>query len=387
MSSQENLSEGSFVDIKLNVDSLNNFELSNYFGIGLTAKRLNGNTEKTYKLNHGLLSWNNFNIKVDYGTFRNGYVIFDRDKAYRQGKKIKIHITPKNNPLKTFDFEINIPFIKEIKLQYDTTSILAAGYEVPLFLIVTFSNGKVYQSNASFHQSISWNFFCIKHDGEVLFPPVIKIPNRFDTISNSYQICAYALIDSSIKDSIALPLDYKARYRFDFNGLKGFDCLKNANEINGGDGENAERLELLVEPYITDTDTFLKITGVAANKQDEAIINPKDGELTVFCNGGNGGSGCNGGSGGDGGNGGKVIIYCDKEAEKFLSSLYIENRGGFGGPGGISKYESSGSFKKDIFLERAIGFLKGQRWGTVKQIGSNGKDGEWGPKVEIKIIE
>lgn len=98
-------------------------------------------------------------------------------------------------------------------------------------------------------------------------------------------------------------------------------------------------------------------------------------------NGGDGGNGGNGGNGGDGGDGGRVTLTVSPDAQRFMSLIKVENRGGAGGQPGHAGPGGSGG---GAFSGAQSG-RSGHSGQGGRRAGRAGRDGP-PPKVEVRPL-
>lgn len=393
--------------------------------IGVTIKQRNGKIKKTTGLNHGYLGWRKFEVEVQDGNFYNDTLVFNRDKLAKNGNRVHLTINPIRKKEIKKRFFIQVPYITDLKIDYDTSAFLALGFAIPLQLTARYNNDKVYQTQnntGAFH--LHWQSFTLFVNNQPEHNNYVYIPRDTKEIMDTVRVFAFYNYNDSINCHLNIPLNYKADYTFNFSGFNGSNGYKGNNasgtyQGNGNDGEdgsdgsdggNGEDIEVFVESDLLHEDTLLRITACSRSTTEFAIINASGGSLLISNKGGNGGyvgeggdgsdgedetdstaagyggNGGRGGYGGNGGNGGDVVFYADSVAGFFLNRITVENTGGQGGLGGRGDKKGGGgmkySGKKGWTL---LGIILGVRSGGKGNDGSNGYNGNNG-NIEVHYI-
>jgi hypothetical protein len=218
-----------------------------------------------------------YDIKVEGGTFDDGYIIINSDPRSIKNHEIIIEASPKNKP--------EPKKICRIKLNYKGVTILNFDGKTgddprdrgKMFIpVITATEGRP------------------GLPGEAGKDLIIRVWKHYDTLLNT----------TLLKGEITEKLNPDNKTYFIIN-TKGGSLRITARGGSGGQG------------------------GSGAEGADGRDHSDKPGR-----SGGNGGDGGKGGPGGDGGTGGSITLYLDTSADPFFDLIYLDNSGGSGGFGG-----------------------------------------------------
>lgn len=241
-----------------------------------------------------------------------------------------------------------------------------------------------------------------------------------NSIDSTYDMIKLAARNENFTFQYSGNFNYKGPLYIDFSGAKGVDG-ENGNELsvqvfrhgthgkeghtgwNGFPGKNIT-VRIFKDQLASDGKKYTRIFVDEAGTGRRYFYKtpfPENGILIFACGGyggsggngtdggegrdgsndkepGEGGNGGNGGSGGDGGNGGEVEILVHPDAESVIPFIQVKNDGGQPGLGG----------------KGGAGGLPGKPFGNQNEVpkgfdgklGSNGNQGNRGPKPKITVI-
>jgi hypothetical protein len=412
-------------------------EVSDGFYLGLIVKQNNGNvkskfmevdeadyseTESNY-IDKGSY-WNNFNITTYHCIFNNGKISFNRNDDTPDFIAVKIS---SKNGITSDSFGIQIPKINAVKIEYQTNTTLSPSFLVPFNLIAYFNNNKkITINNNNGFEGFAGNYKVKIQNNYINYPYQYQIPTETDFKTSFTVICNH-ITDTSLHDSINIPLKYDGHYRFFYKGVNGqngsdgsdaYRRLRNGNGENGQRGQKGQnggtgpKVNLILKSFFVDSTLYIKATSYSYSNElvNTCIINPQLGKVTVLNTGGTGGSGGEGGSGasgedqtdktsagiggsggeggngGEGGKGGSFRVYADSAASFYLDRFELVNNGGYGGNGGRGgKNGVSGNEKASgggSYLVKSLFKFVFPGRGPAGMSGYNGEKGE-DPIIEI----
>ncbi|MFA9214690.1 MAG: hypothetical protein ACEQSR_12725 [Candidatus Methylacidiphilales bacterium] len=439
----QNLSRSAIINVNIVPVFKNQIEVSNHFFIGLVVKLNNGKIKRKFfevddavnsETNDGLEEqksyWNNFNITTYNCIFNNGKISINR-KSKNIPDFVAIKISLKNG-ITSDSFGIQIPKINAVKIEYKTNTTLSPSFLVPFNLVAYFNNDKkITINNNNSCDGFAGNYKVKIQNNYINYPYLYQIPTETDFKTSFTVVCSHNL-DTSLHDSINIPLKYDGHYRFSYKGVNGqngssgsdaYRSLRNGNGENGQRGQQGQnggtgpKVHIILKSFLVDSTLYIKAITHSNEVINTCIINPKLGKLTVLNTGGSGGfggeggggangedqtdktsagiggSGGEGGDGGEGGKGGSFKVYADSAASFYFDRIELVNNGGYGGQGGRGgkngatgneKSSGAGSYLLQSILRSII---TGR--GPTGMSGYNGEKGE-DPIFEIiskKAIE
>lgn len=306
---------------------------------------------KTLGLLHGSVSWNNYEVAVEGGTFSNGNIMLFDDPR-KTGSTIKISVTPVSfpGPKQTVELPVSYKakFVADCKGQKGVDGF----------------NGL---SGAELHQldtAKQWHTYNGRKgqagsDGQPGSDGCIADVFVKTITVNKKPLMDVLVINHCDNSHSVFWIDPDGGSLIvDVSGGNG------GNGGNGGDGENgisgagADPLYSTVTPNVDRYNQKYYKYGV--NYMDLSI----DSTLNPTGNGGNGGVGGNGGRAGFGGNGGVAIVHLDSSAVQWKDKISIDNSGGQPGKPGIGGYAGRGG--------NAAYLMTSKRNGNYGYIGAEG---------------
>lgn len=434
---QSNLSRKAIVKVNLEPIFKKPIEVSDYFNIGLVVKLNNGKIKrKFFEVDEAVNSetndsfeeqnsyWSNFDITTYNCNFNNGKISINR-KSKNIPAFVAIKINSKNG-ITSDSFGIQIPKINAIKIEIQTNTTLSPSFLVPFKLVAYFNNGKkITISDKNNGDGFAGNYTVKIQNNHINYPYLYKIPTEMDFKTSFTVTCSHNK-DTSLHDSINIPLKYDGHYRFIYQGINGengssgadgYRSLRNGNGQDGQKGQHGQnggtgpKVYLILKSFLVDSTLFIKAIAYSNDIVNTCIINPQLGKISVLNMGGIGGAGGeggggangedqtaknaagiggNGGEGGDGGEGGKggsFKVYADSTASLYIDRIALINTGGNGGSGGrggkngLSGNEK-GSSGGSYFLQSLVKMVFPGRGPT----GMNGFRGENGEEPIFEII-
>lgn len=432
-----NLTRKAIVKVNLEPIFKKPIEVSDHFFIGLIIKLNNGKIKRkifevddaTYPESNDSYKdensyWNNFNITTYNCIFNNGKISFNRN-----GKNIPDFVAVKissKNGITSDSFGVQIPKINAVKIEYKTNTTLSPSFMVPFNLVAYFNNGKkITINNNNSCDGFAGNYKVKIQNNYINYPYLYQIPTETDFKTSFTVVCSHNL-DTSLHDSINIPLKYDGHYHFSYKGVNGqngssgsdaYRSLRNGNGENGQRGQQGQnggtgpKVNLILKSFFVDSTLYIKAIAHSNEAINTCIINPKLGKVLVYNAGGNGGAGGEGGKGangedqtdrnaagfggqggeggygGEGGKGGSFKVYVDSVASLYLDRMELINSGGYGGQGGrggkngLSGNEK-GSGAGSYFLQSLVKMVFPERGAT----GMNGFNGEKGDDPIFEII-
>jgi hypothetical protein len=246
------------------------------FKVAFSSVRKNGKQSNPNGL-AGRKNYWQYDIKVEGGTFDDGYVIIDSNPRSIKNHEIIIEASPKNKP--------EPKKVCRIKLNYKGVTILNFDGRTGddprdrgkmIIPVITASEGRPGLPGEAGKDLIIWVWM------------------HHDTLLNA----------TLLKGEITEKLNPGVKTYFIIN-TKGGSLRISAKGGKGGQG------------------------GAGAEGADGRDRSDKPGR-----SGGDGGNGGEGGDGGDGGKGGSITLHFDVAADPFFDLIYLDNSGGSGGFGG-----------------------------------------------------
>ena len=412
-------------------------EVSDYFYLGLVIKLNNGNIKRKYfvidenkyfnsEINYSKKNsyWEQFNIVTYNCIFNNGKIKFNRNGT-QIPDFVAIKIIAKNGSTSD-SFGIDIPKIDSIKIEYQTNSTISPSFVVPFNLVAYYNNNhNIIISDNNGFDAYSGNYKVKIQNAIFAYPYQYQIPADTDFIK-SFTVVSHHISDTSLHDSISIPLKYDGQYRFNYqgqsgqNGGNGSDAYRRDRIGNGENGQKGQKgqnggsgpkVNVVLKSFIVDSSLYIKVISYSNDAVNTCIINPKLGRVIINNIGGagssggeggrgakgedqtdknaagSGGSGGEGGDGGDGGKGGTFKVYADSVASLYFDKIDLINDGGFGGQGGSGgkngaagneKLSGTGSYLVQS-LVRSIFTGRGLK-------GMSGYSGEKGEEPAFEII-
>jgi hypothetical protein len=284
---------------------------------------------KTPGLTNGSVSWNNYDVVVEGGTFANGNITLNADPR-KTGSVIKISVTP-----------VSFPGLKqtiELPVSYKAKFVAVCKGQKGVDGFNGLSGTELHQLDTS----KQWHTYNGRKgqagsDGQPgsdgciadVFVKAITVDKK-----NLMSVLVINHCDNS--HSVFWVDPDGGSLIVDVSGGNG------GNGGNGGDGENgvngvgADPLYTTVTPNIDRYNQKYYKYGV--NYMDLSI----DSTLNPTGNGGTGGVGGNGGRAGFGGNGGVAIVHLDSSAIQWKDKIFIDNSGGQPGKPGLGGYAGRG---------------------------------------------
>jgi hypothetical protein len=281
-----------------------------------------------------------------------------------------------------------------------------------------YSNGR--SAKRSSDAGLDWNLFTLTCRGDTFNPEFFFVPYFADSPNAVYVKATYNY-DSTVNHGFVLNCTYSDTLEFDFSGAdgergkNGRDALRQTYSDanggwgwNGGDGEDAPNLNMVLIPLEAGKQELLKVLLLSENYQHYFFIDPTKSKIKVDLDGGRGGLGGNGGngadgtpnatsnrqtqggnggrggSGGNGGNGGELKVITSQAGKEYAKVVLVKNDGGkgglagFGGKGGIT------------YIRKNAGFFERKVYGNNGEDGAMGNlgfDGSGGPGPILWLVD
>lgn len=351
--------QNDIVDVKLILDSTQSFYLNDKLEVGLIGKTFGGETKTTFISLHSTFGWHKYNIYVKNASIIRNHLVYDLQKLHDKDEDIEVVVSPRNNKSLTKKFIVDYNKVEGISVQMtEPVKELIQGQIYEIVINATLSNKTVLYSNDSTPQDgIRPSLFSVFANGERIEDMVFTVP-VVDPKINSVEIVAKYLLDSTISDTLMLPVSYSVDAVYDFSAESGVDGKHAVEEEYGGDGSNGESAHpcsVFVDGLDIEGKKLIRCVLVNNTEVVSFVADPYSSFLLVLANGGNGGNGGdgghgedgddetdfsyatwggnggNGGNGGEGGQGGDIFFYADSLGSMFLDSIKVENFGGWGG--------------------------------------------------------
>lgn len=396
---------GAVINVKAVPGVVSNLELKNSFKIDAMLTKNSGTVRKTQGL-EGFLSWKNFNVSVQNGTFKNGEVFFDRNVM--QGDSVKILLKSIDNPTIKDSLSVVIPKIVNFEF-LNSKSTLSYSQAPILYCNFMFSSGKQISSNIAPQLLNDLSFYSkqIVYQNEFRWSSLTQ-----DSLFKYFYVLAALNSNHNIKSSFEQEITYNDNFVFMANGVNGshgqsgnsgdYGDSRHVNGTdgqlgqNGQNGEDGENVNIEITTHFLEKDTIWKVVFESSKqsfKQFKWLNVSKGAKFIIYANGGNGGNGGaggkggpgndgtatsepgyggNGGSGGGagyGGLGGNISVKSDLIAKKFQSNLIYSNEGGNTGAPGSGGRSGRGGAK-----------YNGSAWNRLftGRSGNSGYDGQTG---------
>ncbi len=394
------------INVKAVPGVVSNLELNNSFKIDAMLTKNSGTVRKTEGL-EGFLSWKNFNVSVQNGTFKNGEVFFDRNLM--KGDSVKVVLRSIDNPAIKDSVSILIPKIVKIDLVKPNYAI-SFNQKPNLICNFEFSSGKKISSNTAPQLFNELSFYSQQvqyYNNEFSWRSLTQ-----DSIFKSIYVVATLNSNPNIKSNLEQLISYNESFILFANGNNGAHGESGSDgdygderRVNGTDGrygqngqngEDGENVNVEIKSYFIEKDTIWRVvfeTSKQRNKLVKWLNISKGAKLIIYANGGNGGNGGTGGKGGAGydgtsnsepgyggnggsgggagygGMGGNIYIKSDLVSKKFSSNLVYYNEGGNAGAPGVGGRSGRGGAK-----------YNGSVWNRLftGRSGSSGYDGQQG---------
>lgn len=424
------------VSLSFSYDTTTALEYTNTIPVSIKLHRRDGKLKRAQRNNSDRVT-----IVSPQGMQVGKSFRFDRGKVSKNGHNANLYITYTKDSSVTLTDSFSVPYITNIQFQALNEECTPGKVTKPK-LAITHSSGK---QKITGIQSGSRAKSLNTDETELLEQVLVSTNNvrllyngitpviAMDTLITEAKITAKSKFDSTVIDSLTIPISYNVQEHFSFNGRSGYDGRRGTNGRDGYDGGNGDDgrhgghgragtngsdVKIYVVHTEKENQTFMKIWAHSKAKRDSVIINAHTGHLHISSNGGKGGNGGNGGNGGDGsdadsthtegeggkggdgghggtgGNGGTLTLYCDSLSLPYLNKISYENFGGQGGSagqGGTDGDDGDGDSKSyNTKAGAVLGFL-----GSVANAifsGSRGNDGqegyagESGPQMEIVVL-
>ena len=129
-------------------DSTAIVELYNQTPLGLEIAYKNGHIRQTEGLLHGDYRWKYIKVNTPDGTFRNGYLSFDRNKIAQQHYRVKLEVTLPEAGDTAFEATLQLPYVTGIRFNHYADS-LKRGIHFYLNVEARFNTGKIYPLDTS----------------------------------------------------------------------------------------------------------------------------------------------------------------------------------------------------------------------------------------------
>ena len=139
--------EKSVTNITANYDSTAIAELYNQIPIGFNLTYSNGLLRQTEGFLRGNYRWNRMQIVPSNGTFRNGYLSFDRTLLAQQNYKIQFTVTMPEAP-QSLTASITLPALDSIRFHHYADS-LKRNIHFYLNVEGIYNNGKIFPLDTS----------------------------------------------------------------------------------------------------------------------------------------------------------------------------------------------------------------------------------------------
>lgn len=380
----------------------------------------NGKTKATYGFMGGLWGWHRFNIKVENGYFLDGKLFYNKREVIEGNKTIVFIVQPRNNYNYIDTFKIKIPKPVAVKVAHIPYSKLAPNMPIQMTLEAVFDNGKRVSTNR-YKEHFLWKLFKLEHEGKTKDNNIIWIKSKAPKIIDEALIKAVYQYDSCVTYTAKIPMDYRAKYTFNFNGRRGkrgyngsdgSGCRNSSGDGdhgseggNGRRGKNGQELKVYCDVVYKNNMGHLVVKILGETHKEFAIVNADGGAIFISSKGGIGGRGGTGGDGadgrdedgndaaglggdgGDGGTGGKggiggtISIFTTNAAAPYLSLITIDNSGGEGGAGGYGGDAGRGGTVVD-----EDGRCSRESSGSGGYSASDGDRGQNGSRAKITIL-
>ncbi len=332
------------------------------FGIEMIAKR---KVKKTPGYLRGKLSWENFNVEVEGGSFHEG-VVYIEEGNKSDVKEVILYVELKGNTTLNTRKTIPLRNIEEIEIEYDkSNALLGPRGKIELGITNVFDNNEITQTEGFLRGDKEWSLYSVEveggtyREGEI----IIGFPEN-----HKVKVIASLLSNPTLKTELTIPLDYKGKYSAYYDGKSGRHGRRGNNGFwgqkgrkfssvggdggqgrNGGHGENGRVGENgmdgeAVDVYVSaEENKELGITivsvlsiGKYSGRKSVAKFTPEGGSYLIYARGGHGGHGGDGGIGGRGGDGGrgddvKKVTHKDGTTTETCG---VGGNGGFSGHGG-----------------------------------------------------
>ncbi len=327
----------------------------------------------------------NLEIEVDHGTYEDGYITLDSFTVKQCEKGIWMRIRDKEFPNFTHTVKLPVPCLKGIRL-FRSQEPIQLGQETEIYIEMTFSDGYTRNLHRLWrppHRTIRSKQAKLDHFEIITDHPITYKQKKLSLVPNSESSSEIAIIvrskvDTSIADTLIIPIDYNSSQSFSFQSQ---DYRKNTPTVN-----------VFVKKIGEEGAELLWVKAESPDKSFTTVINPAVARVRINCRGKDGDNGSDGSDGSDGSTdppsdgwsgddgsdgedgqiGGEVFIYTDVESEFFLDAVEIDNSGGSGGAGGQGGSGGSGG--------------PGKCDGSDGADGNYGSDGEDGPPIEIYYL-
>jgi hypothetical protein len=273
--------------------------------------------------------------------------------------------------------------IKSIKIVLEEKNLkIHPGDELNLGIIAKDEAGAEHKTKGFLHGDLKWSLFQLSIEGGTFDSGKLKLTKDHGKFRNFNGFITASYIDqTSIADSLAIPIAFDQNYFADYSGTTRSN--PHHHHDHGPNGYNLDLSVNLEKNNVTNLDILIvRIKCIEdPNLNSSFAIDPQNGMLTISAKGADGGKGIpgswggsgagnggNGGNGFNGGNGGSITVTIDPSAEKIYQNLiHFEVEAGHGGSAGH-------------------GGNPGAKGGEKGKDGSPGKAGQNG-KVEIRIAE
>jgi hypothetical protein len=363
------------------------------------------------------VNWYKFTVDVNHGQHSgNGQIIFDRQKVYENDNKLVLTLTNYLKDTLARDTLV-VPDPRVIRLNY-LHEFPNVNERLKLDLGALYSNGR--SAKTSTDAGLDWNLFTLTCRGDTFNPEFFFVPYFADSPNAVYVKATYNY-DSTVNHGFVLNCTYSDTLEFDFSGAdgergkNGRDALRQTYSDanggwgwNGGDGEDAPNLNMVLIPLEAGKQELLKVLLLSENYQHYFFIDPTKSKIKVDLDGGRGGLGGNGGngadgtpnatsnrqtqggnggrggSGGNGGNGGELKVITSQAGKEYAKVVLVKNDGGkgglagFGGKGGIT------------YIRKNAGFFERKVYGNNGEDGAMGNlgfDGSGGPGPILWLVD
>lgn len=384
----------------------------------LTISGAKGNV---FRLNKFIFSATNAKIE------RNK-IIIDRDRISNFNNKVLVFVKNKENNRMSYDFEIEVPHLKKVKLFPNDLTPSKPLQKVSYFAELEYSNGYVHNSKTAKNKERTPDedvIVYVQNEKSIILNNEFIVPKPFP-LKDSFCVKVVAKHNSTVMDSLKMKYDFSGQYArvfFPERNLNSsfflilFDIAESfiadgRDGNHGFHGENGRNVEVYLKKHILNQDSLLLVKTESNGESNFEAILMKNGNLKLLANGNKGQNGDvgnigkdgaratiteraqtgqfggTGGDGGDGGIGGSFTIYVDDQSEKYVySNFSYENYGGKAGSGGSGGRNGENGDK--LVYDKKTNknkYVSDNRYNGSARDGRNGKDGLKGsPERIIKV--